>query len=89
MVTLAQLSAPQLERLLQAALRDEARGLGGKKVAVEEEVTAGKLHAVQVNGLAKRKIGLVEHRGRRRSQATEAFLDLLREFVAAGKILRL
>ena len=38
MVTLSQLSAPQLERLLQAALRDEARGLGCKKVAVEEEV---------------------------------------------------
>ena len=38
MVTLAQLSAPQLERLLQAALRDEARGLGCKKVAVEGEV---------------------------------------------------
>ena len=59
------------------------------EVAVEEEVAAGKLHAVQVNGLAKRKIGLVEHRGRRRSQATEAFLDLLREFVAAGRILKL
>ena len=38
MVTLSQLSAPQLERLLQAALRNEARGLGCKKVAVEEEV---------------------------------------------------
>ncbi len=56
------------------------------EVAVEEEVAAGKLHALQVNGLVKRKIGLVEHKGRRRSQATTAFLDLLGEFVAAGKI---
>lgn len=56
------------------------------EVAVEEEVAAGKLHALQVNGLVKRKIGLVEHKGRRRSQATTAFLDLLEEFVAAGKI---
>lgn len=56
------------------------------EVAVAEEVAAGKLHAVQVNGLLKRRIGIVEHRGRRRSQATVAFLDLLREFVGAGKI---
>ena len=56
------------------------------EVAVEEEVAAGKLHVLQVNGLVKRKIGLVEHKGRRRSQATTAFLDLLEEFVAAGKI---
>ena len=56
------------------------------EVAVAEEVAAGKLHAVQVTGLAKRQIGLVEHRGRRRSRATEAFLELLQEFVDAGKI---
>ena len=56
------------------------------EVAVEAEVSAGKVRAVQVNGLAKRQIGLIEHRQRRRSQATEAFLALLREFVAAGKI---
>ena len=56
------------------------------EVAVEAEVAAGKVRAIQVNGLAKRQIGLIEHRQRRRSQATEAFLALLREFVAAGKI---
>ncbi len=56
------------------------------EVAVEAEVAAGKVRAIQVNGLAKRQIGLIEHRQRRRSPATEAFLALLREFVAAGKI---
>ena len=56
------------------------------EIAIEEEVAAGRLHAVQVSGLAKRQIGLVEHRGRRRSQATVAFLELLREFVAEGKL---
>ena len=56
------------------------------EVAVEAEVSAGKVRAIQVNGLAKRQIGLIEHRQRRRSPATEAFLALLREFVAAGKI---
>ena len=56
------------------------------EVAVEAEVAAGKVHTIQVNGLAKRQIGLIEHRGRRRSPAVEAFLALLREFVAAGKI---
>ncbi len=55
-------------------------------VAVEAEVAAGKVCAIRVNGLAKRQIGLIEHRQRRRSPATEAFLALLREFVAAGKI---
>ncbi|MYF93896.1 MAG: LysR family transcriptional regulator, partial [Gemmatimonadetes bacterium] len=56
------------------------------EVAVEAEVAAGKVRAIQVNGLAKRQIGLIEHRQRRRSPATEAFLALLREFVSAGKI---
>jgi DNA-binding transcriptional LysR family regulator len=56
------------------------------EVAVEAEVSAGKVRAIQVNGLAKRQIGLIEHRQRRRSPATEAFLALLREFVTAGKI---
>ena len=46
------------------------------EVAVEEEVSAGKVRAIQVNGLAKRRIGLIEHRQRRRSPATEAFLAL-------------
>ncbi len=55
-------------------------------VAVEAEVAAGKVCAIPVHGLAKRQIGLIEHRGRRRAPATEAFLALLREFVAAGKI---
>ncbi len=56
------------------------------EVAVEAEVAAGKVRAIQVSGLAKRQIGLIEHRQRRRSPATEAFLGLLREFVAARKI---
>ena len=56
------------------------------EVAVEAEVCAGKVHAIEVNGLAKRQIGLIEHRRRRRSQATEASLALLHEFVTAGKI---
>ena len=56
------------------------------EIAVEEEVAADRLHAVQVTGLAKREIGLVEHRGRRRSRATAAFVELLREFVGEGKI---
>ena len=55
------------------------------EVAVEAEVAAEKVRAIQVNGLAKRQIGLIEHRQRRRSRATEAFLALLREFVSAGK----
>ena len=56
------------------------------EVAVEEEVAAGRLCTVRVMGLGKRGIGLVEHRGRRRSQATGAFLGLLREFVVEGRI---
>ena len=56
------------------------------EVAVAAEVAAGKVRAVQVNGLAKRQIGLIEHRRRQRTPATEAFLRLLREFVAAGEI---
>ncbi|MDP6700397.1 MAG: LysR family transcriptional regulator [Candidatus Latescibacteria bacterium] len=56
------------------------------EVAVEDEVAAGRLCTVRVMGLGKREIGLVEHRGRRRSQATGAFLGLLREFVGEGRI---
>ncbi len=56
------------------------------EVAVAAEVAAGQVRAIEVAGLAKRQIGLIEHRGRRRLPATEAFLGLLRAFVAAGKI---
>ena len=51
------------------------------QVTVGREVEEGRLIVVQVHKLPPRSIGLVEHRGRRRAPATEAFLELLREFV--------
>lgn len=51
------------------------------QVTVSREVEEGRLVVVQVRKLPPRSIGLVEHRGRRRAPATEAFLELLREFV--------
>jgi DNA-binding transcriptional LysR family regulator len=47
------------------------------KIAIEQEVAAGRLHAMTVRGLKPRPIGLVEHRGRRRSPAAEAFVQML------------
>jgi len=51
------------------------------QVTVREEVPQGRLAAVRVRGLGPRAIGLVEHRGRRRSPAAKTFLEMLREFV--------
>ena len=47
------------------------------KIAVEEEIESGRLHAVTVRGLRPRPVGLVEHRGRRRSPAAAAFVAIL------------
>lgn len=51
------------------------------EVTVREEVREERLWAVRVQGLPPREIGLVEHRGRRRSAATETFMALLQAFV--------
>jgi len=54
------------------------------QVAVAGEVEAGRLRAVEVRGLPRRAVGLVEHRGRRRSPAAAAFVGLLKEKVGRG-----
>jgi LysR family transcriptional regulator, cyn operon transcriptional activator len=55
------------------------------RFAVGAEVEQGLVVAVQVQGLARRAVGLVEHRGRRRSPAAEAFVNLLQvHFEKAG-----
>ncbi|MEW6752860.1 MAG: LysR family transcriptional regulator [Candidatus Latescibacterota bacterium] len=54
------------------------------EVTVREEVRQGRLAQVLVTGLGKRAIGLIEHRGRQRSRAAEAFLQALRQHVAAA-----
>ena len=51
------------------------------RMAVEKEAAAGLLQSVRVRGLAPRTIGLIEHRGRRRSPAVQAFLDILRDHI--------
>ena len=54
------------------------------QVTVGEEARQGRLAAVGVRGLGSRAIGLVEHRGRRRSRPAEVFLEMLRSFVASN-----
>ena len=49
------------------------------KIAIGQEVASGRLHSMAVRGLSPRPIGLVEHRGRRRSPAVAAFVGLLSE----------
>ncbi len=51
------------------------------QVAVAEEVASGRLLAIEVRGLPRRAVGLVEHRGRRRSPVVAAFVELLKERV--------
>jgi DNA-binding transcriptional LysR family regulator len=48
------------------------------QMAVRQEVAAGDLAAVEVRGLKTRPVGLVEHSGRSRSPAAEAFVGMLR-----------
>lgn len=54
------------------------------RFAVRGEVETGRVAAVEVRGLETRAVGLVEHRGRRRSPAAEAFVDLLRDYIASA-----
>ncbi len=49
------------------------------RVAVDEEVEAGRLQVVEVRGLPRRAVGLVEHRGRQRSPVVAAFVELLKK----------
>ena len=51
------------------------------EVTVKQEVAQQRLAAVRVKGLTPREIGLVEHRGRRRSRAAGVFLELLGEML--------
>lgn len=51
------------------------------RVAVMDEVRAGRIVAISIHGLAVREIGLVERTGKRRSAAAAAFLQLLRAYV--------
>ena len=51
------------------------------RVAVREEVEAGRLVAVRVRGMAPRQIGLVEHRGRRRGPSALAFLEMVKTHI--------
>jgi DNA-binding transcriptional LysR family regulator len=54
------------------------------QVAVAEEIQAGRLQAIEVRGLPRRAVGLVEHRGRRRSPVVAVFVELLKKRV--GKV---
>jgi DNA-binding transcriptional LysR family regulator len=56
------------------------------QVAVLEEVERGRLHALQVRGLALRQVGIVERKGRTRSPAVAAFVELLQDQLAKKKI---
>ena len=56
------------------------------QVAVEVEVERGTLHVLVVRGLAARQVGLVEHRGRRRSPAATAFVEILQAQLARKKV---
>lgn len=54
------------------------------RFAVRAEVETGRVAAVEVRGLETRAVGLVEHRGRQRSPAAEAFVGLLRDYTAGA-----
>ncbi len=56
------------------------------RVAVQQEVEAGKLVAIGVRAMAPRQIGLVEHRGRRRGPAALAFLEMVKAHVGKVKL---
>ena len=56
------------------------------QVAVEVEVERGTLHVLVVRGLAARQVGLVEHRGRRRSPAATAFVEILQAQLERKKV---
>ncbi|MGY8827587.1 MAG: LysR family transcriptional regulator [Candidatus Latescibacterota bacterium] len=56
------------------------------QVAVEVEVERGTIHALSVRGLKTRQVGLVEHRGRKRSPAATAFVEILQAQLAHKKV---
>jgi len=56
------------------------------QAAVEVEVERGSLHALRVRELSTRQVGLVEHRGRSRSPAAKAFVEILQAQLAHKKV---
>ena len=56
------------------------------EVAVGAETAAGRLAAVPVAGLPARDIGLVEHKGRRRSPAAAAFVEMLQAQLSGKRL---
>ena len=56
------------------------------EVAVAQEVERGQLHAVQISGLSASRVGWIERRGRMRSAATSAFIQLIENQLAHKKI---
>ena len=56
------------------------------QVAVAQEVKRGQLHAVQVSGLPASPVGWIVRRGRMRSAATNAFIQLIEYQLAHKKI---
>ena len=56
------------------------------QVAIAQEVKRGQLHAVQVSGLPASPVGWIVRRGRMRSAATNAFIQLIEYQLAHKKI---
>ncbi len=56
------------------------------QVAVAQEVERGQLHTVHISGLPASRVGLIERRGRMRSAATNAFIQLIEDQLAHKKI---
>jgi len=56
------------------------------QIAVLEEIERGRLHALRVRGLAPSQVGIVEHKGRWRSPAVVAFIEMLQDQLAKKKI---
>ena len=55
-------------------------------ISVEVEAAAGRLVAISIRGLKTRSIGLVEHRGRRRSAATSALLQVIQKHLSGKRL---
>lgn len=56
------------------------------QVAVAQEVERGQLHAVQITGLPASRVGWIERRGRVRSAAASAFVQLIEAQLAKKRI---
>tara|TARA_B100000676_G_scaffold238540_1_gene238947 strand:- start:129 stop:482 length:354 start_codon:yes stop_codon:yes gene_type:complete len=56
------------------------------QVAIAAEVERGQLHAIRLTGLPASRVGWIERRGRVRSAAASAFIELIEAQLANGKV---